>query len=127
MICSHDDFILTSLLFLSFLINNSQQNYYVLLLGSNKILEHLKKTFKTINILYHIEPGGTIYVMNGLYRNEGYGTANPHISDGSLSQNMNNPPAVIISKSGQEGKYITIRNLPGHKPRKFSLMEGVVF
>ena len=45
--------------------------------------------------------------MDGTYTNPDYGTANPHSSDGSQSTNMNNPPAVIVNKSGTPGNYIT--------------------
>ena len=61
------------------------------------------------------------------YHNEGFGTANPHPSDGSQSENMNNPAAVVISKSGNEGNYITIRGLPGHRPKiKFDGRGGIL-
>ena len=108
------------LTFLTFLSNNSQENYYVSsLVGDNTNSGTSENSpFQTIGrALNNIQPGGTIYVMDGLYNNEGFGTADPHLSDGSLSKNMNNPPAVIIGKSGTEGKYITIRNLQNHKPK----------
>mgnify|MGYP003321109086 FL=1 len=110
----------STLIFLVCISNNSQENYYV----SSSIGDNTNpgtsesSPFLTIaRALNNIQPGGTIYVMDGLYNNEGFGSADPHESDGSLSKNMNNPPAVIIGKSGTEGKYITIRNLPGHKPK----------
>jgi parallel beta-helix repeat protein len=55
--------------------------------------------------------------MNGEYKNQGYGTASAHPSNGELSENMSNPPAVTINKSGTEGNYITIRNYPNHSPK----------
>ena len=117
------------IIFISSLIS-SQDNYYV----SNSIGDNNNSgtsensPFKTIDrALHSISPGGTIYVMNGTYFNEDYGTANPHISDGSLSTNMNNPPVIVISKSGTEGNYITLRNLPGHKPKiKFDGRGGIL-
>ena len=117
------------IIFISYLIT-SQDNYYV----SNSIGDNnnsgtsQNSPFKTIDrALHSVSPGGTIYVMNGTYFNEDYGTANPHISDGSLSTNMNNPPAIVISKSGTEGNYITLRNLPGHKPKiKFDGRGGIL-
>ena len=64
-----------------------------------------------------VSAGGTVYVMNGTYKNQNYGTASAHPSDGSLSVNMSNPPVVVISKSGTEGNYITVRNYPNHSPK----------
>ena len=64
-----------------------------------------------------VSAGGTVYVMNGTYQNQNYGTASAHPSNGALSENMSNPPAVIINKSGTEGNYITIRNYPSHSPK----------
>ncbi len=64
-----------------------------------------------------VSAGGTVYVMNGTYQNQNYGTASAHPSNGELSENMSNPPAVIINKSGTEGNYITIRNYPSHSPK----------
>ena len=118
------------LIILIFCSISSQDNYYV----SNSIGDNnnsgtsQNSPFKTIDrALHSVSPGGTIYVMNGTYFNEDYGTANPHISDGSLSTNMNNPAAIVISKSGTEGNYITLRNLPGHKPKiKFDGRGGIL-
>lgn len=64
-----------------------------------------------------VSAGGTVYVMNGTYQNQNYGTASAHPSNGELSENMSNPPAVIINKSGTVGNYITIRNYPSHSPK----------
>ena len=105
--------------FLSFSIN-SQQNFYVSSSeGSNANSGTTENSpFQTINRAFdNVKPGDTINVMNGLYHNVDYGTANPHATDGSMSTNMNNPPAVIVNKSGSQGNYITLRNLPGHKPK----------
>ncbi|MFL2608319.1 MAG: carbohydrate binding domain-containing protein, partial [Flavobacteriaceae bacterium] len=105
--------------FLSFSIN-SQQNFYVSSSeGSNANSGTSENSpFQTINRAFdNVKPGDTINVMNGLYHNVDYGTANPHATDGSMSTNMNNPPAVIVNKSGSQGNYITLRNLPGHKPK----------
>ena len=120
-------FILTFLVCLS---NNSQVSYFVSnSLGDNDNNGTSESSpFKTINrALHNIQPGDTINVMNGLYHNEEFGTANPHPSDGSQSENMNNPAAVVISKSGNEGNYITIRGLPGHRPKiKFDGRGGIL-
>ena len=89
--------LLSILLCLTSISIYSQQNYYVSSsLGDNNnagTSENLP--FQTINRAFDsVEPGDTIYVMDGTYTNPDYGTANPHSSDGSQSTNMNNPPAV---------------------------------
>ena len=97
----------------------SAQDYYVsALLGSDSNGGTENAPFATINKgIAQVSAGGTVYVMNGTYTNQNYGTASAHSSDGSLSLNMNNPPAVTINKSGTEGNYITIRNYPNHNPK----------
>jgi hypothetical protein len=68
--------------------------------------------FKTINrAISFVGAGDTIFVMNGTYQNNGYGTV-----DTSTNTNMNNNHVVTINKSGTEGAYITLRNYPGHSP-----------
>ena len=63
--------------------------------------------FRTIQYAQdQCEPGDRVFVMNGTYRNQGYGTGN-----------RNNPPVVRINKSGTPDRYIVIRNLPNHQPR----------
>ena len=57
-----------------------------------------------------VSPGDTVYVMNGTYRNTGYGSG----IDGS---DLTNGNVVRITASGSEGAYITLRNLEGHKPK----------
>ncbi|MCC5790818.1 MAG: right-handed parallel beta-helix repeat-containing protein [Opitutales bacterium] len=51
------------------------------------------------------EPGDTILVMEGVYRNGGFG-----------SGNLNNGPAVYLNNSGTEGSPIVLKNYPGHRP-----------
>ena len=122
------------LLFFFFLFLGSlaqaQKNFYVSgsLGDNNNNGESENFPFSSIaKAIENVEPGGTIYVMNGLYNNPNFGTANPHSSDGSQSTNMNNPPAVIINKSGTPGNYITLRNLPGHSPKiKFDGRGGIL-
>ena len=79
--------------------------------------------FKTINkAILEVEAGGTVYVMNGTYRNSGYGSVNV-----STSANMNNPHVVTINKSGTEGAYITLKNYQGHSPKiQFDGRGGIV-
>lgn len=89
------------------------QNYYVsdnFGLDSNDGSE--SDPFKTINrAILAVNPGGTIYVMEGVYRNNDYGTV-----DVSNYTNMNNNHVVTINKSGTQGNYITLRNYPGDLP-----------
>ena len=89
------------------------QDYYVSnALGSdgNDGLE--TSPFQTINrAISEVEAGGTVYVMEGTYRNQNYGTV-----DVSNYINMNNPHVVTINKSGTAGAYITLKNYPGHTP-----------
>ena len=108
--------ILSILTFLFCFSISSQNSYYVSSsLGDNSNSGTSENSpFKTINRAFdNLQPGDTINVMNGLYHNVDYGTASPHATDGSQSTNMNNPPAVIVNKSGTQGNYITLRNLPG--------------
>jgi parallel beta-helix repeat protein len=97
----------------------SAQDYYVSALSGNDTNSGSENApFATINKgIAAVNAGGTVYVMNGTYTNQNYGTALAHSSDGSLSVNMSNPPAVTINKSGTEGNYITIRNYPNHSPK----------
>jgi parallel beta-helix repeat protein len=68
--------------------------------------------FKTINrAISEVEAGGTVYIMEGIYRNENYGTV-----DVSNYTNMSNPHVVTIDKSGSEAGYITLKNYPNHTP-----------
>jgi parallel beta-helix repeat protein len=97
----------------------SAQDYYVCALSGNDTNSGSDDApFATINKgIAAVSAGGTVYVMNGEYKNQGYGTASAHPSNGELSENMSNPPAVTINKSGTEGNYITIRNYPNHSPK----------
>ena len=70
----------STLIFLVCISNNSQENYYV----SSSIGDNTNpgtsesSPFLTIaRALNNIQPGGTIYVMDGLYNNEGFGSADP--------------------------------------------------
>ena len=55
-------------------------------------------------------PGDTVYVMDGIYRNLGYGSG----IDGS---NLTNGNVLRITTSGSPGSPITLRNLEGHNPK----------
>ena len=122
--------LLSIFLFFLFITNYSQESFFVSSESgdNNNTGKSFSSPFKTIDrALFNVQPGDTINVMNGIYQNENYGSAEPHINDGAQSVNMNNPPAVIIGKSGSEGKYITIRNYPGHSPKiKFDGRGGIL-
>jgi parallel beta-helix repeat protein len=105
----------THIFFIVILLSTSlhAQDYYVSHeLGSdgNNGLE--TSPFQTINrAISEVEAGGTVYVMEGNYRNQNYGTVDP-----STNTNMSNPHVVTINKSGLENNYITLKNYPGHSP-----------
>lgn len=89
------------------------QNYYVSANNGSDSNNGSETTpFQTINrAISFVNPGGTIFVMNGTYQNNGYGTV-----DTATNTNMNNNHVVTINKSGSEGAYITLKNYPGHSP-----------
>jgi len=103
----------------------SQNNYYVSSTNGSDSNDGLSESspFLTINKgISQVSEGGTVYVMNGTYRNVGYGTVDP-----SSNTNMNNPHVVTINKSGSEGAYITIKNLDGHEPKiEFDGRGGII-
>ena len=112
-------FLLSLALMLFAAFKLSAQDYYVSELSGNDTNSGSKDApFATINKgIAAVSAGGTVYVMNGEYKNQRYGTASAHPSNGELSVNMSNPPAVTINKSGTEENYITIRNYPNHSPK----------
>lgn len=103
----------------------SQNNYYVSSINGSNANNGLSESspFLTINKgISEVSEGGTVYVMNGTYRNTGYGSVDP-----SSNTNMNNPHVATINKSGSEGAYITIRNLEGHEPKiEFDGRGGII-
>ena len=61
-------------------------------------------------------PGDTIFVMEGVYKNPGYG-----------SGNLNNGPVVRLNVTGQSAGWLIIRNFPGQRPKiKFDGAGGFV-
>lgn len=104
-------FFLTLLLFSSFCFG---QDFYVSNdQGQDTNSGSESAPFKTINrAISSVNPGGTIYVMQGIYRNNNFGSVNV-----SNYTNMSNPHVVTINKSGTEGNYITLRNYPGDLPK----------
>lgn len=122
------------ILFITF--NISAQDYYVSVnAGSdNNNGVSINTPFKTINkAINFVQPGGTVYVMEGEYRDESAGTPivsfyedttpNQFDSTGksyvfSNSQNVNNPHVVTINKAGNSTDgYITIKNYSDHTPK----------
>ncbi|MDG1014804.1 MAG: carbohydrate binding domain-containing protein [Flavobacteriaceae bacterium] len=107
-----------------FSIGLNSQDFYIsdeLGLDTNNGSE--ESPFKTINRgILEVEAGGTVYVMNGTYRNSGFGTV-----DTSTNTNMNNPHVVTINKSGTEGAYITLKNFQDHNPKiQFDGRGGII-
>lgn len=119
MLSNNSRYLLNLILVLFVALNLSAQDYYVSALMGNDSNNGTEGTpFATINRgIAEVSAGGTVYVMNGEYKNQGYGTASAHPSNGELSENMSNPQVVTINKSGIEGNYITIRNYPNHSPK----------
>lgn len=109
---------LALMLFAAFKLSAQDPYYVSALMGNDSNVGTENAPFETINRgIAEVSAGGTVYVMNGEYKNQGYGTASAHPSDGELSENMSNPQVVTINKSGTEGNYITIRNYPNHSPK----------
>jgi len=109
--------------FLSFQLLIAQDFYVSDSNGLDSNSGTIESPFKTINKgISMVSAGGTVYVMEGIYQNENYGTVDP-----STNTNMNNPHVVTINKSGTEGAYVTLRNYPGHTPKiQFDGRGGIV-
>ncbi len=86
-------------------------NWYVSGDGQNSLTnqngQSPENPLKTISFAFNqaAEPGDTVFVMNGTYRNAGYG-----------SGSHQNNPAVYLNNSGTEGFPIVLTNMPGHEP-----------
>ena len=110
------------------------QDYYVSSsLGADTNLGTEAAPFKTINKgIAEVGPGGTVYVMEGEYRDENAGTPVISFSEDtngqtdsagnlyvySSCQNVNNPHVVTINKAGNETQgYITLKNYQNHRPK----------
>ena len=101
-------------------IGLNAQNYYVSHGdGSDSNNGTEAAPFKTIDRgITAVTAGGTVFVMNGTYQNNNYGSPNPSSTNGALSTNMNNPHVVTINKSGSANQgYITLKNYPSHTPK----------
>lgn len=120
--------------FLFFLITlvMSSQDYYVDDQGNDSNPGSESLPFRTINkAIEAVEAGGTIYVMDGIYRNENAGVPLISFYEDSTQQdsagnnyvysngeNLNNPHVVTINKAGNETDgYITLKNYPNHSPK----------
>lgn len=105
--------ILLFLMFSGLIFSQNNDFYYVsALIGSDSNNGSETAPFETINrAISLVNPGDTIFVMNGTYQNDGYGTV-----DTATNTNMNNNHVVTINKSGTVGAYITLKNYPGHSP-----------
>ena len=118
----HFSIILILLFFSNFY---SQINIYVSDTNGSDSYTGLSESdpLKSINkAIEKVTPGDTILVMNGIYKNSGYGTV-----DVTTNSNMNNPHVVTINKSGTQGAYITLKNYPGHHPKiQFDGKGGIV-
>ena len=102
----------------------SQSEYYVSeSLGSDSNAGTESAPFQSINKgISMLNPGDTVYVMEGVYTNNNFGTVDP-----STNTNMSNPHVVTVNKSGTEDAYITLRNYPGHTPKiKFDGRGGII-
>ena len=102
----------------------SQSEYYVSgPLGSDSNAGTESAPFQSINKgISMLNPGDTVYVMEGVYTNNNFGTVDP-----STNTNMSNPHVVTVNKSGTEDAYITLRNYPGHTPKiKFDGRGGII-
>lgn len=102
----------------------SQSEYYVSeSLGSDSNAGTESAPFQSINKgISMLNPGDTVYVMEGVYTNNNFGTVDP-----STNTNMSNPHVATVNKSGTEDAYITLRNYPGHTPKiKFDGRGGII-
>ena len=108
------------------------QDYYVDDEGNDLNSGSESSPFKTINkAIEAVEAGGTVYVMDGIYRDDSAGMPVISFYEDSSQQdsagnnyvysngnNLNNPHVVTINKSGNETDgYITLKNYPNQKPK----------
>ena len=100
----------------------SQQLYVSESLGLDSNSGSQSFPFKTINkAISESIPGTTIFVMNGVYRNQNYGSG----LDGT---SLNNNPVVNFNQSGSLGLPIVLKNLDGHSPKiEFDGNGGIKF
>ena len=112
----------------------SAQDYYVSELSGNDSNAGTENApFATINKgIAEISAGGTVFVMNGEYKDESAGTPFVSFSEDTTGlvdsagnsyvynsgSNLNNPHVVTINKAGNATDgYITLKNYPNHTPK----------
>ena len=117
------NYFLTAVILFSLQLVTAQDYYVSDSNGSDNNSGTIDSPYKTINKgISMVNPGGTVYVMDGAYQNNNYGNVEP-----STNTNMNNQHVVTINKSGTEDAYITLRNYPGHTPKiQFDGRGGIV-
>lgn len=125
-------------LFVAFKLSAQDPYYVSALMGNDSNVGTIDAPFETINRgIAAVSAGGTVYVMNGEYKDntnnyvapsvsfyedvsgggDSYDTSGKPYVD-SNSQGMNNDNVVTISKSGNlTDGYITIKNYPNHTPK----------
>lgn len=115
--------ITTVALFISYGVFSQSEYYVSESLGSDSNGGTESAPFQSINKgISMLNPGDTVYVMEGVYTNNNFGTVDP-----STNTNMSNPHVATVNKSGTEDAYITLRNYPGHTPKiKFDGRGGII-
>ena len=119
-------------LFISAFAFAQQEIYVSVNTGNDSGNGSEQSPYKTINRgIQDVVPGGTVYVMNGIYRNENASIPIVSFYEDSSQQdsannnyvysngeNLNNPHVVTINKSGNETDgFITLKNYPNHRPK----------
>ena len=119
-------------LFVSVFVFAQQEIYVSVNTGNDSGNGTEQSPYKTINRgIQDVVPGGTVYVMNGIYRDDSAGLPVVSFYEDSSQQdsagnnyvysngnNLNNPHVVTINKSGNQiDGYITLKNYPDHKPK----------
>ena len=112
-------------LFVSVFVFAQQEIYVSINTGNDSGNGTEQSPYKTINRgIQDVLPGGTVYVMGGIYTDQNSNTpivnfsedssrldsaGNPYVLNSGI--NLNNPHVVTINKSGNpEDGYITIKN-----------------
>ena len=89
------NYFLTAVILFSLQLVTAQDYYVSDSNGSDNNSGTIDSPYKTINKgISMVNPGGTVYVMDGVYQNNNYGNVEP-----STNTNMNNQHVVTINKS----------------------------
>ncbi len=119
-------------LFVSVFVFAQQKIYVSVNTGNDSGNGTEQSPYKTINRgIQDVLPGGTVYVMGGIYTDQNSNTpivnfsedssrldsaGNPYVLNSGI--NLNNPHVVTINKSGNpEDGYITIKNYQNDRPK----------